>query len=365
MLDELKQVLDYLESVIDPDEIDARIERHKKAAAFEPLDRPCVNISHPCDRKRFAMEEIHADIEKMMYNELVDCIGLLISGSSSVPMIRANYGVGILPSVFGAKCRIVGGNMPWADPIGLDAIKKHLSAGVPDYRGGYGQRILDTYAFYNETLKAYPKCQRAIRLYQPDYQGPFDVAHLLWGADIYADLYDEPEMVCDLMELVVDTYIDGMERVKPLLNDDVGGGICQWKSIFPGSILVRNDSAVNLSKDMYLEFVRPYDEKLLEHFGGGSIHFCGRADQWIAEMAKTKGIKAINFGYMGNIQFGQPYLDFIKPFYYDQKIPTIGYTLSRDELASFDFGKYRTGVAYTVYASSPDDAKQLLDSINK
>ena len=41
------------------------------------------------------------------------------------------------------------------------------------------------------------------------------------------------------------------------------------------------------------------------------MHFCGRADHWIFDMAENGNLKGLNFGYMENLIFGQEYLDFL------------------------------------------------------
>ncbi len=361
MIDELKRILDYIEERIDLEDISRREQKLIKALRFEKLDSPAAKVHYPVPFKRFSMEEIHESIEKMAYNELVGIIDSIELSNGAIPMIRANYGVGILPSAFGLKNRIVDGNMPWVDPVGIDGARKILEKGIPDFTDEMSQRVFDTYAFYDEMLKDYPKIRAGVKIYQPDYQGPFDVTDLIWGTNIFMDMYDEPELVHELIALVVNTYEVGMKKLQPYLNDKVEGFIGQWQTLFPGNILLRNDSAVNISGSMYEEFVRPYDDDLLDRFGGGSMHFCGRADQWIFKMAKSDKILGTNFGHMEKVQFGQPYLDFLKSEYTDKKRPIVNYTLVKSELADFDFEKYRTGITYSVSAKDQEEAKRIID----
>lgn len=365
-MEQLDRLLDYCESIADPKKVAQKIENQKKCLRFENMERPCVRIdyAHPVF-KRYSMEEIHEDVEKMMYNELVGALPQLETEDGGVPMLRANYGVGMLPSVFGAKCSIVNGNMPWCEHMGKEGVQELLKKGVPDYRTGFGQKAIDAYAFFAEKLKDYPNCREAIKFYHPDWQGPFDVAHLLFGSDIYMEMYDDPDFIHDFMALICETYIDGMRKLKPYLNDEDGDFVYHWQHLFPGKIVLRNDSAVNLSKDMFEEFVVPYDDKVLGAFGDGSMHFCGRADHWVFDMAKDKYIRGYNVGYMGKLEFGQAYLDFIKEAYYDNKKPVVAYTLSRGDLENFDFRKYRTGITYNLWAADKEDAAYLLDSIAK
>ncbi len=58
--------------------------------------------------------------------------------------------------------------------------------------------------------------------------------------------------------------------------------------------MLRDDSAMNLSPEMFEEFIQPYDQRLLSEFGGGAIHFCGRGDHYIEHLSKMNKIFAIN-----------------------------------------------------------------------
>ena len=363
---ELNKLLEYCEQIINLKEIEKKHARAINSLTFKDVDMPCVKISYPHPKfKKYSMEEIHQDIEKMMYNELVDCLPQIEVADGGLPTIRANYGVGILPSVFGAKCKIINGNMPWVNELSKKELSSIISAGVPDYKQGFGQKVIDTYAFFAEKLKNYPKCSKVIKFYHPDYQGAFDVAHLLFGSDIYMELYDDPDFVNDLMQLITQTYIYSMNKVKPYLNDEIQGFVYHWGHLFPGKIVLRNDSAVNLSKDMFEEFVIPYDTRIAQEFGGASVHFCGRADQWVFELAKEENVLGYNCGHMPNVVFGQEYLDFIKPAFYDKNKPNVAYTLTRNDVENFDFKKYKTGLTYNLWASNKEDAEKLIERIRE
>jgi hypothetical protein len=51
---------------------------------------------------------------------------------------------------------------------------------------------------------------------------------------------------------------------------------------------------MNLSPELYREFSIPYDNLLLERFGGGVVHFCGRGDHYIDILSAQKGVTGIN-----------------------------------------------------------------------
>jgi uroporphyrinogen-III decarboxylase len=58
--------------------------------------------------------------------------------------------------------------------------------------------------------------------------------------------------------------------------------------------MLRDDSAMNLSPEMFDQFIRPYDQRLLDEFGGGAIHFCGKGDHYIERLSHMNHVYAIN-----------------------------------------------------------------------
>ncbi len=358
---ELDLILQYYEDLIDVDNYYKAIERQKKCYNFEQLDRLCIEVPYRCTKfKGYSMQETHDDMGKMMFNELISCNSYIEIDNNGLPMIRANYGVGTLPSYFGAKSKIVNNSMPWVEHLDKDEIMRIINEGVPKEALGFSQKVIDTYEFYREKLSKYPKCNEVIKLFHPDFQGPFDVAHLLYGTDIYYDMYDDPDTVHALLSVITDTYIARMKKIKPLLNDEIDGYNMHWRNLFPGSLVLRNDTAVNVSADMYNEFIRPYDERIMEAFGPSSMHFCGRADQWIFEIAKSENIAAYNFGYMDKLVFGKEYLDFLSPEFTSKKKPIVCYVVRDKDISLLDCPEYHTGISYHHPVRTKEEAEEFI-----
>lgn len=358
-LENLEKLLEYYETVIDVEHHARTLEKLKKNLRFEKTDSICLRTVYADYRtfKPYSMEEIHTDIRKMMFNELLGNLSIIETKDDSVPMIRANYGVGSLPCAFGLKSTILNGNMPWVTALPKEEVRRVVDAGVPDFRTGFGQRILDTYEFYRETLARYPKCQAVIKLFHPDYQGPLDDAHLLYGSDIYLDMYEDPDFVHEVLSLVTDTYIDRMKRVKPYLDDETDGCCYHWQCLYPGALVLRNDTAVNLSPEMYREFSQTYDNRIIEAFGPASMHFCGRADHWVFALARTPGIVGLNFGRMQKLVFGEKYLEFLAPEVTEKKLPIIGYSITKQDYEEIDFERFGRGVAYILGVQNKAEAE--------
>lgn len=361
----LNKLLEDIEQKIDLTRIDKSIERFKTVLSWEKADRPPVVIMFGSDEhKPYSITEIHEDMSKMMWNELLRSTPAFDSDCDCIPMLRANYGVGLFPSLFGANSIILNNNMPWVENFdSVDKIKKVVDSGIPDLNSGYGAKVIETYHFFKEKLAPYEKCNKGIKMYHPDLQGPFDVAHLLWGSDIYYAMYDEPELVHALMSLIADTYIKFMEKIKTVIDDENDNFNFHWQSLYPGKVTLRDDSAVNLSLDAYQEFVKPYNQKIYKHFGTASMHFCGRADQWMYDLLAENEIKGHNFGRMEKYQFGPVLLEQVYDKFKETKTAMCGFGITNDEAEHFNFKNYNTGISFNMSAQNKQEAAEVFAKI--
>jgi hypothetical protein len=238
------------------------------------------------------------NFELMALQQFRECSEMLAHGSGSMMTVRCNYGTGIMPSLFGAELFIMDretDTLPTTRPLpgGRDAIKALLDRGVPDLHHSLGGKVFAMGEQFREIIQRYPKLARSVHLYHPDMQGPIDICELLWGSSIFYDLVDTPDLVKALLELVTETYIQFM-RAWSHLEPYNGQWSTHWGLLHRGRIMLRDDSAMNLSPGMFNEFIEPYDRRLLAEFGGGAIHFCGHGDHYIQAMANIPGLYAIN-----------------------------------------------------------------------
>jgi len=304
-MDKLDALLDFLEENIDEKHIRRTEKLHLDAMAYLPVPRlPLTLIYAPEDVALFPYEAAFDDPEKMLYNELVRTVGGTSTYTSVIikddfPLhIRSNHGVGILSSLFGARCTIVNGNMPWVEHMELGQVKKAVARGIPDLKQALGKRVVDTQHFFREKLRGYPKCLRCVRITQPDLQGPFDIAHLLVGNDIFFGVFDYPEFLHEFLALITETYIAFRRMVEPMLTDCAGdGAVYLHGCLFGGKVLVKDDTAIiNLSQEMHRDFSKAYNDKIMEAFGGGSMHYCGPSRDWAHEAVDSPWLRGINMG---------------------------------------------------------------------
>jgi uroporphyrinogen-III decarboxylase len=210
--------------------------------------------------------------------------------------IRANYGVGTMASLFGCRISLTMNNMPWCEALSEKDLMEALDRGVPDVTtAGLAPRVLETEQFYRDTLSKYPNLSRAVRIFICDTQGPFDTAHLVMGHRIYTEIYDNPALVHRLLDLVTETSNRFTQVQKELIGEDNDWSYHSQMKV-RGGIRICEDAPTNISAHSYLEFCRPYNERMLAEFGGGWIHYCGNGRQILPHVLDTPGVLGINFG---------------------------------------------------------------------
>jgi hypothetical protein len=294
----LERYLSKFERLIDPLREQRIKERFQRVFRWERVENlpfcwsdvpPILDLDWP----DFPYNDTFVDREKMLLAQLRPPFLHYTTGDDYPLGIRANYGTVILPSILGARWQLTENSMPWAHHlVGRDAIKRLIDSGNPSPRSGLGGECLDTASYYREVLAEYPGLANAVRIYHPDLQGPFDVAHLLWGPDIFLAFYDCPEMVHELLSLVTRTFITWLKQWKETVGE-ANDWTVHWNVWQRGGVMLRDDTAVMLSTDQYREFIQPYDQQVLDIFGG-CIHFCGRGDQFAPVMIKSRHLYGLN-----------------------------------------------------------------------
>jgi hypothetical protein len=294
--------LEDIEQRIDPDDEDALASawtRFNAGEHPEPVFSPrrarlCpARLEWPHVRVNQAL----TDFDAMALQQFAGVSAALAQGSGLLLNVRCNYGSSILPALFGVRDFIMEDaldTLPTSVPFNdLGAIQRLLDRGVPDLQAGWGAQVFAMGERFAEIARAYPKIGRYVHIYHPDIQGPLDVCEVVWGSSLFYALYDCPALVHALLALVVETYTAFLQAWAQIIPWGAAES-CHWGFAHRGRIMLRDDSAMNLSPAMFAEFVAPYDQRLLDTFGGGAIHFCGRGDHYIAQLGQLHGLHAIN-----------------------------------------------------------------------
>ena len=240
------------------------------------------------------------DYELMLVRELAGVSGQLKNGGGAMLNIRSNYGVAILPCVFGCEPFYMSdeqNTLPMATPVagGEKTIETLVAKGVPDFMDiGWTPKVFECGRFYQKALAPYPKLKKYVRIYHPDLQGPLDAAEVVWGSEILLSFYDNPDLLTAFLTLVTETYTQFLKRwfsENPNPSDRFAS---HWGIAHLGNIMLRNDSVMNISGDMYEEYAMPFDQRLLKEFNGGAIHFCGRGSHYVEHLARLEKFTALN-----------------------------------------------------------------------
>ena len=294
MKDVVKKYLDKLEATLDLNhQANARATCQKVFAFQDVAELPFilsdVAAAPDQDWPHFPYNNTFVDQDKMLLDQLRNSFFHNQLRDYHPLNIRSNYGTPILPSVFGLGYQLTETSLPWVHHAENQAhVEAIIARGVPDIKTGLGGRCFETDAYYRDVLSSYPRLSKAISIYHPDLQGPFDVAHLIWGPDIFYALYDCPDVVHRLLALVTETYKVWMRAWKKWSGEG-HEFTTHWNFYIKGGIMLRDDTAVTMSAQHYEEFVKPYDQALLDEFTG-CMHFCGKGTAFVRSMSESRNL---------------------------------------------------------------------------
>ena len=237
------------------------------------------------------------DYDLMALAQFGDCSQMLEKAAGSVMMVRSDYGTSILPSLFGVRLFIMERDLdtlPTSMPLqNLDSIRRLVDLGVPELRQSLGAKALEMGKRLVAIKERYPKIGKYVQVYHPDLQGAMDVCEVIWGSRLFTDVADYPDLVKSFLDLVCRTYISFLREWHRIVPPSMDGYGFHWGLMHKGRIMLRTDSAMNFSPGMFDEFIRPYEQRLFDAFGGGAVHFCGHGDHYIESMSAMRGINAI------------------------------------------------------------------------
>ena len=287
--DGLRRIAD----LIDPRHVRETERLQRGVWTHQPVERIPV-VLHRCtppDWPAYPYRETFENPDKMLWNQLLEArIGAELRDDRMLN-VRVNYGLATVPSLFGAKVRVDDATT-WVEPLhGSEAIREMVDRGMPDLTAGLGGKALETEAYFRDILHEHGLAPH-VHMFQVDSQGPWDIACLLWGEEIYLALSDEPDLVHALLDLIVETSIAFVKRQKAILGEPLDE-MYHWWYWVPGGVRVVDDTSITLSPAMYTEFSRPYNQRIFSAFGNGYIHYCGHGLQSQDLRMATPGLVGI------------------------------------------------------------------------
>ena len=307
----------------------------------------------------YTLEEQFDDREKMLVEHLWGMIGTARGTGDGQLTIRVNFGVGFIPSLFGLKSRFVQADqMPWV--IGHLSREEIAHLEVPDVRSaGLMPRALETLSYFKEKLDG------KAHVYLSDTQGPFDIAHLLRGHELYYDVYDDPEFVHRLMDVATETYIAASKVMKEAIGEPLDEGYHGGMVMEHGGVRVCDDSSINLSDAMFREFVQPYMARVLKPFGGGWYHFCGNGKHLLNSILDIEEVRGINFGNPERYDFAEVLPEVLKrgKFYVGAIPPKQGEDAAayRDRILGYLDGARKGLILQSIAVGEGESAREAVE----
>jgi len=299
----VNQHLEKLEQLTDPKHVKKSEELQQASADYKPVNRIPLILGSVDDMSKirfpfsdwpvFEYGEVFKDPEKMLLDELLTVYeGTLIKDDKAY-VIRTNYGVGIIPSLFGCKIIQRGNDLPWVKSVNsLNDIRKIVKKGVPDTNGGMVPMVSETQDFFRSKLHNYPNLRESVRIGMADNQGPFNIAVMIRGPDLFIELYSHKELIKEFLKLITQTYIEFSKSQKGKIDEEINIGY-YFQYRLPGGVKIAEDHALSISPQMYDEFCLPYNARIGEKFGGISILLCGQTKNVIKNVIETPNLKGI------------------------------------------------------------------------
>ena len=297
-----KRLLDKLEDAIDMKHIERMEKLHRALWEGEKLEYlPCITGNLPSeDWPVYSFTECWNDIEKNVINSLGWVYTGAILQDDRLYQIRPEYGVVNIPELYGIESVISDeGNSMSKGINNIERLKRLLEVGIPDFASNrHNRKIIELEDFTRELLSGYPKLSRTIHFTLPDTQGPFDLACLIWGSDIFFGIYDEPELFEQVMDLVTQTFIEFNKYHKNRINEPLDSAYhIVGLKLVKGGIRICDDSATLVSRELYASKIAPYNEKAFAPFSGGWLHYCGNGNHIITTILNDiRGVNAIHLG---------------------------------------------------------------------
>jgi len=237
-------------------------------------------------------KEAFENADRMLCSQVRAAIAALNAGSDAVPSIRVNFGAGVCLACLGLEQEVFEDKMPW--------LKRHLTGDeiarlTPDdiqIRGSFS-RGLEYMRRFKEIMGD------RLAIYCMDTQGPFDLAHLLYGDDLFYAVHDDPPFVHHLMTLSLELGLRTHRWMKEVIGEPVHSlHHSNWLYAENMGIRICEDTTSIVGPAVIDEFAMPYTRRLAQAFGGAWLHYCGRNDHLTDSLCAIPEVRGINFGHV-------------------------------------------------------------------
>jgi len=216
-----------------------------------------------------------------------------------VPFLFPWYGTGVVPSAMGCRILFGRGEEPAVEGAIIDDPGAVARLEPPDpERDGLMPRVLACIDHF---------CSHSnLPISFTDNQGPLNIALNLVGLErLCIWMYEHPTVVHELMDFCTTVLIDWVKLQKEHAGAPLDGGAFPHLVAIPGGVggvWLSDDDSTVLSPELYREFVVPYNGRVFEAFGGGTLHYCGNARHQLENYLATPGLVGLNVWCMGEFE---------------------------------------------------------------
>ena len=205
--------------------------------------------------------------------------------------IGIDYATAYEPSFYGMDYHMIEGAEPtYGRPI-LEEIEDIDNLKMPDF---YTSGLMPTVIKQYEELKT--MVDDRFHVFFPGFaRGPWSIATILRGFnELFVDMMEDPEYVHKLVKFAADSRISWEKQRCEYLGIDPKDHDYRWKYIIYrdnwNSDSFEDEVNGNMfSKDMFEEFVLPYEKQIAEFYDGiGYYHSCGNLTPFLDGLKTVK-----------------------------------------------------------------------------
>ena len=286
----LKKALDLINSDEYAGHISKAYRKYENILNGKKPEEPIIHIRYGLDRNWLTARQSNENYFSFYAKRLWRYYQM---GHSTVPAIHFDYGTGTIPSAFGVKLETENETSYLAQKgavLHTDESADNLI--MPDpLTSGYFPQIFSRLDYLAEQ---FPK---HVPIACWDLQGPLNIAFSLRGEKIFMDMFDAPDRVNNLLSVITDFIIAGVNLFKSRYGDRMIF-TSDSKPVLP---LICNCSAVMISVEQYKQFIESHDQRLVKALGGSVLyHTCGN-DRLFAYINKKPSAKMAEVSMMPTV----------------------------------------------------------------
>ena len=216
-----------------------------------------------------------------------------------LPFLFPWYGTGVVPSAIGCPVLFQAGEEPAVEGAAIDDPSAVARLQPPDpERDGLMPRVLACIDHFRSNSD--------LPVSFTDNQGPLNIALNLVGLErLFIWMFEQPTAVHELMDFCTTVLIDWVRLQKERAGVGLDHGAYPHMIAIPpgfGGVWLSDDDSTQLSPELYREFVVPYNGRVFEAFGGGTLHYCGNGRHQLENYLATPGLVGLNVWCMGEFE---------------------------------------------------------------